>query len=180
MGEVNQTVGLTLYHTTRLLTTRKKTLENTVGKGENAGNLFRVFYSIKEKNIILETLNLSSANAFNLVTSKILSFGKGLNVKKGYLRKAVTVIYLYCLKAPLHHKNIIFSNATSSFSRFIAQSVTWKEYCLEYWLTLSQTSPGFMCLQYKSFENTVGKGEIAHHEQFLLFPKSFLSIRKTF
>ena len=28
-------------------------------------------------------------------------------------------------------------------------------------LTLSQTSPGFKCLLYKSFENTVGKGEIA-------------------
>ena len=28
----------------------------------------------------------------------------------------------------------------------------------------------FTCLQYKSFENTVGKGEIAHNEQFLLFP----------
>ena len=28
----------------------------------------------------------------------------------------------------------------------------------------------FMCLQYKSFEIIVGKGEIARHEQFLLFP----------
>ena len=28
-----------------------------------------------------------------------------------------------------------------------------------------------MCLQYKSFENTVGKGEIARKEQFLLFPQ---------
>ena len=28
-------------------------------------------------------------------------------------------------------------------------------------LNLSQTSPAFTCLQYKSFENTVGKGEIA-------------------
>ena len=28
----------------------------------------------------------------------------------------------------------------------------------------------FTCLQYKSYENTVGKGEIAHNEQFLLFP----------
>ena len=27
----------------------------------------------------------------------------------------------------------------------------------------------FMCLQYKSFENTAGKGEIARNEQFLLF-----------
>ena len=26
-----------------------------------------------------------------------------------------------------------------------------------------------MCLQYKSFENTVGKGEIAPNMQFLLF-----------
>ena len=29
-----------------------------------------------------------------------------------------------------------------------------------------------MCLKYKSFENTVGKGEIAHNEQFLLYPIS--------
>ena len=32
----------------------------------------------------------------------------------------------------------------------------------------------FTCLQYKSFENTVGKGEIACNEQFLLFPWCFL------
>ena len=36
-------------------------------------------------------------------------------------------------------------------------------------LTLSQTSPGFNV----SFENTVGKGEIARNEQFLLFPTVF-------
>ena len=34
----------------------------------------------------------------------------------------------------------------------------------------------FTCLQYKSFENTVGKGEIARNEQFLLFPLCFLPI----
>ena len=28
--------------------------------------------------------------------------------------------------------------------------------------------------QQTAFENTVGKGEIAHNEQFLLFPKCFL------
>ena len=32
----------------------------------------------------------------------------------------------------------------------------------------------FICLQYKPFENTVGKGEIARNEQFLLFPQCFL------
>ena len=38
----------------------------------------------------------------------------------------------------------------------------------------------FTCLQYKSFENTVGKGEIACNEQFLLFPQCFLPIWRTF
>ena len=34
----------------------------------------------------------------------------------------------------------------------------------------------FTCLQYKSFENTVGKGEIARNEQFLPFPHCFLTV----
>ena len=34
----------------------------------------------------------------------------------------------------------------------------------------------FTCLQYKSFENTVGKGEIAHNKQFLLFPTVFSTL----
>ena len=38
----------------------------------------------------------------------------------------------------------------------------------------------FMCLQFKSFENTVGKEEIAHNEQYLLFPQCFLPIWRTF
>ena len=38
----------------------------------------------------------------------------------------------------------------------------------------------FMCLQYKPIENTVGKGEIARNEQFLLFPQCFLPICRTF
>ena len=38
----------------------------------------------------------------------------------------------------------------------------------------------FTCLQYKSFENTVGIGEIARYEQFLLFPQCFLPIWITF
>ena len=32
----------------------------------------------------------------------------------------------------------------------------------------------FTCLQYKSFEITGGKGEIARNEQFLLFQQCFL------
>ena len=42
--------------------------------------------------------------------------------------------------------------------------------------TLSLTSPGF----YVSFENTVGKGEIARNEQFLLFPQFFYPFEELF
>ena len=38
----------------------------------------------------------------------------------------------------------------------------------------------FTGLQYKSFENTEEKGEIARNEQFLLFPQCFLSVWITF
>ena len=38
----------------------------------------------------------------------------------------------------------------------------------------------FKCLLYKPFENTVGKGEIAHNEKFLLFPQCFLPFSRTF
>ena len=37
-----------------------------------------------------------------------------------------------------------------------------------------------MCLHYNSLENTVGIGEIARNEQFLLFPQRFLPIWKSF
>ena len=43
-------------------------------------------------------------------------------------------------------------------------------------LTLSQTSPGFYMSAVQSFENTVGKGEIACNEQFLLSPQCFLPV----
>ena len=38
----------------------------------------------------------------------------------------------------------------------------------------------FKCLQYKSSENTVGKGEIARTKQFPLFPQCFLPVWRTF
>ena len=43
-------------------------------------------------------------------------------------------------------------------------------------LTLPKQALVFMCLQYKSFENTLGKREISRNEQFLLFPQCFLCI----
>ena len=38
----------------------------------------------------------------------------------------------------------------------------------------------FTCQQYKSFKNTVGKGETARNEQFLLSPQCFLHHWRTF
>ena len=43
-------------------------------------------------------------------------------------------------------------------------------------LIIYQSSPCFTCLQYKYFETTVGKGEIARNKHFLLFPQCFLPI----
>ena len=39
--------------------------------------------------------------------------------------------------------------------------------------TFSKQALVFTCLQYKTFENTVEKGEIARNKQFLLFPTVF-------
>ena len=47
-------------------------------------------------------------------------------------------------------------------------------------LTLNQQALVFTCMQYKFYENTVGKGEIARNEQFLLFQQCFLPIQRTF
>ena len=51
---------------------------------------------------------------------------------------------------------------------------------LNWGLTLSQTSPVFYVSTVQAFKNTVGKGEIAHNELFLLFPQCFLPLLRTF
>ena len=74
-----------LHFTTQSLllpTLRKKPLENIVRKGENAAfSPFPTMFSTlsRTKIMIVATFNLSSANAFNLDQSRILSFGKELN-----------------------------------------------------------------------------------------------------
>ena len=82
---------------------------------------------------------LSSASAFNLDQSKILSFGKELNI----IGKGEHAGDKHCG-------------------------------------LFKQRPLVFMWLQCKSFENTVGKGEIARNEQFLLFPQCFRPFRGTF
>ena len=48
------------------------------------------------------------------------------------------------------------------------------------WRDTGAQAPLVTGLQYKSFENTVGIGEIARNEQFLLFPQSFPPLWRTF
>ena len=51
-------------------------------------------------------------------------------------------------------------------------------YTFVVWFPLSQTSPGiYVSAVQVFFENTEGKGEIAHNEQFLLFSQCFLPNR---
>ena len=74
---------LTHSHT---MTLGKKPFENIVGKGEiaytsNFSLSHNIFYFIKDRNYHFVTFNLSSANAFNLVWSKILSSGNGLTLQ---------------------------------------------------------------------------------------------------
>ena len=75
--------ALSLPHNPDFDDPKKKALKNIVGKGENAGNQHFLFFPqcFLLYQGVLVTFKLSSANAFNLVTSKILSFGKGLNEK---------------------------------------------------------------------------------------------------
>ena len=53
-------------------------------------------------------------------------------------------------------------------------------YIYIFFLILSQTSPGFHMSVEQVFENTVGKGEIACNEQFLLLPQCFQPFWRTF
>ena len=69
----------------RLLKTRSKTsLENIEGKRENAGNqhflLFPQCFQPYQRRNSSFIISPSSANAFNLDQSKILSFGTELNL----------------------------------------------------------------------------------------------------
>ena len=47
-------------------------------------------------------------------------------------------------------------------------------------LTFHKQALVFTCLQSKSFENSVGNGEIARNEKFLLFPRVFSALFENF
>ena len=73
-----------------------------------------------------------------------------------------------------------FSPFSTMFTKAVCLRFIKSQDCIEKGLPFPKQALVFTCLQYKSFENSVGKGEIACNEQFLLFPLCFLSIWKTF
>ena len=86
----------------RLLTALKKEpFENTMGKGENAGN-FPTFPTLpKTNNNFSITYTLPFVNTFTLNQFKILSFGKGLTLSQtnpGFYVSAVQVFRKHCGK----------------------------------------------------------------------------------
>ena len=89
-----------------------------------------MFCTMLKTNCIIQTTSkFSSANAFNLGKSKVLSFGKGLIFPK--------------------RKNL----DSSQLTEFPGDNFKFDEYAREF---------------SKRADNTVGKGEIAPYEQFLL------------
>ena len=79
---------------------------------------------------------------------------------KGYISQKMAV-----MGALVFHKHILFTDV-SNFP--VTEHDSFMPFPNKHWF--------FTCLQYKSFENTAGKGEIASDEQFLLFPQCFLSV----
>ena len=75
-------------------------------------------------------------------------------------------------------KDYVYQDMVGTYKKFKPHDVIYQNYMDI--LTLSQTSLYFTCLQYKSFESSVEKGEIAHDVQFLLFPQSLLPSQITF
>ena len=118
----------------------RKPFENIVGKGENTGNqhflIFSTMFSTLSKREIgiLATLNLSSANAFNLVRAIFFSFGKDLRILSDYgltVHPYVTEILFEKHSLTLSQTNrglraispfpTVFSNCLGTFLPFICQ-----------------------------------------------------------
>ena len=91
---------------------KKKALENNMGKGENAGNqhflLFAKSFLLQHREIaIFITFNLLFANAFNLVASEILSFGKEISLLKTLWKKEAFSLFPHNTVYPMKEIIII-------------------------------------------------------------------------
>ena len=137
---------LTLYHTIpTLIDPKKGSFWKHCGKRRKcwkpAFSPFPTMFSTQSKTkiIIWASFILLSANTFNVVTSKILSFGKELT-----------------------DHGLTLSQATN-FRLFQTERVCRQQ--LQIWWKWQKGL--------QRVENTIGKGELARYEQFLIFPQCF-------
>ena len=81
---------------------------------------------------------------------------------------------------PWEKEKFLITGNFSFFQCFLLFCTTYRHFyriqnCRLLTLSLNESkSHCFTSLQYKPFDNNVGKGEIAHDEQFLRFPQCFL------
>ena len=104
---------------------------------------------------------MSSAICFNLDQSKILSPGNGLKDLDWYLVTVAVITFFYnifYLINPLPDDKIL---DRSKLKQSADDNFKFDENRRKF---------------SKRVENTVGKGEIAHYEQFLLFPQCFQKV----
>ena len=95
---------------------------------------------------------LSSANAFNLDQSRILSFGKELSYSISFrVHISWQMNYSYVIRVVKSRDCVVKSTTQSRLSTTLYK---------------------------KPFENIVGKGENAGNQHFLIFTKCFLSVPK--
>ena len=132
-----------------------------------------VFYPILDRILILAISSLLSANALNLVQSKILSFacsrvktlicfwkgGKHGRYRRKYCSAAFT--------GNMYHT--LFSKNGLSYGLYNISLIT-----------LSQTNPGFYVSATQVLKILQEKEKIAGNEQFLHFPQCFLFFCRTF
>ena len=119
---------------------------------QSAFPLFTTVFDIqtKTKINIWATINLLSANTFNLDNSKISSFCREIAVDNISFELNFDCVMRVCVR----HSHSLY------VWPFPKQALV------------------FTYLQYRSFENTVGKREIACNDQFLPFPQCFLPVWK--
>ena len=159
---------------------------NNVGKGEIANNeqflLFAHCFSTRLRTFYYfhQILKLSSANSFTLKESNICRFGNGKSRLKKQLSNIIPCIN-YSDKESIS-KNCedgeFTCNQNIPFSHNVF--ISFYPYSLFIYFNLLNPFPNkscfFTCLLYKSFENTLGKGDIARNEQCLILPPVFSTL----
>ena len=110
-----------------------------------------------------ERVNISFSSSFNLYQSEVLWFGKELKAdQKNKLPDKLSEVFI---QTKQRTRNIF---NPSSPKRQTLDSSKLKEFADDN-SKFDKNDIKFS----KRVENTVGKGEIAHNEQFLLFPQCF-------